>query len=605
MVTRHVATRVVAPLALAVALLLAGGAASAFGHAVLQGTKPTAGAVLERQPARLVFRFSEPVEGRFGALRVFDRSGKRVESGEPFHPEAVGRELATRLQPDLSEGTYTATYRIISADGHPVSGGLVFSIGQPSYGGASVAELLEQRGTTGPVTDVTFGMARALQYAAIALVIGGVFFLYAIWIPGLAAVAAGGAAWARASEAFLRRMGGLLLGAVAVGLVTGLAGIVLQGATAAGVSAWSALDPEVLEDVLGTRFGEFWGLRLLVWLLTAAGLVATVAGARRPVLRPASLGATGLALPKRRAAAPSLLLLGPPLALLAISPAVAGHASLERPTEVLVPANLIHVLSVSVWAGGLVVLIFALPGATRCLERGDRTRLLAAVVARFSTFAGIAVAALLASGVAQSIVEVRTLDNLTSTAFGRAVLIKLCILLGPLIALGAYNRQKLVPRLRRIAAGGEPPGRAGVLLRRSLRAEVALVAVVLGVTGALVSYAPSTAVSRGPVATTARLGPAEAQLTVDPARVGPNEMHVFLTNARDGSPYRAVKELTVTLELPDKKLGPIKQSARNAGPGHYVMDGAVFGVPGDWEVNLAARVTEFDAHYGTLEVPIR
>ena len=68
----------------------------------------------------------------------------------------------------------------------------------------------------------------------------------------------------------------------------------LQGATAAGVSFWSALDSQIIGDVLDTRFGTVWGIRILVWLGLGAVLLGALSAARRPVLRPASVGATGL-----------------------------------------------------------------------------------------------------------------------------------------------------------------------------------------------------------------------------------------------------------------------------------------------------------------------
>jgi hypothetical protein len=61
----------------------------------------------------------------------------------------------------------------------------------------------------------------------------------------------------------------------------------------------------------------------------------------------------------------------------------------------------------------------------------------------------------------------------------------------------------------------------------------------------------------------------------------------------------------VQLVQPDKRIGPLKANARKAGPGHYVMNGTVFGATGDWKVKIAARVSEFDAYYAALDVKIR
>src|SRR4029450_8826966 len=126
----------------------------------------------------------------------YDRNGARVEDGSAFHPGGRGSDLATHLKGGLPKGTYTATYRVISADGHPVSGGLVFSIGKASAtAGKTVSQLLAERSNTGEVTQTAFAVVRGLQYLSIAVAIGAVFYLLAIWIPALASVAGGDRRW--------------------------------------------------------------------------------------------------------------------------------------------------------------------------------------------------------------------------------------------------------------------------------------------------------------------------------------------------------------------------------------------------------------------------
>src|SRR5262249_48823974 len=110
-----------------VALALAPAAASA--HATLEGTVPSRGAQLKAAPAQVVFRFDESGEASLGALRVCDAHGNPVQTGGAFHPNGRGDEVAVRLRSGLGNGAYTATYRVISADGHPVSSGFVFTVG--------------------------------------------------------------------------------------------------------------------------------------------------------------------------------------------------------------------------------------------------------------------------------------------------------------------------------------------------------------------------------------------------------------------------------------------------------------------------------------------
>jgi copper transport protein len=229
--------------------------------------------------------------------------------------------------------------------------------------------------------------------------------------------------------------------------------------------------------------------------------------------------------------------------------------------------------------------------------------LIAAVLGRFSTLALISVALLLAGGILQSLLELGAVADLWETAFGRAILVK-GGLVAALLALGLLNRRRTLPALGHAAAAGHTPGRAGVLLRRSLRSEVALGAAALAATGALAGYTPAAAQTAGPFSGSADLGPARAEVTVNPAQAGPNEIHLYLFARADGRQYDATRELTVTAALPDRGIAPIGLSARKAGPGHYVVTGAPLSPAGDWSVEVAARITEFDELRTTFTVPI-
>jgi copper transport protein len=258
----------------------------------------------------------------------------------------------------------------------------------------------------------------------------------------------------------------------------------------------------------------------------------------------------------------------------------------------------------SLWVGGLAALLLVLPAATRELPGADRTRLLSAALLRFSPLALGAVIVLLATGLVQSYVEIRHLSLVFDTPFGRAAFIKLCLLL-VLVGLGALQRRRTLPRLAAAAAGGETPGGAGVVVRRTLRAELALVVVVFAVTGALASYAPAVAQVSGPVEITQRIGPEELQLTVDPATAGPNVMHLYLLDAKSGAQFGGAKELTVQATQTAEGIGPLDLQAQKTGPGHYTILGAPLNVPGTWRLAVTMRVSEFDEFTTTAKVDIR
>ena len=172
-----------------------------------------------------------------------------------------------------------------------------------------------------------------------------------------------------------------------------------------------------------------------------------------------------------------------------------------------------------------------------------------------------------------------------------------------LIGIGAYNRRRSVPRLKRIAAGGESPGRAGVLLRRALRGEVALLVIVIGVTAALASYAPPVSAQAGPFSAESSFGPIQLEISVEPARVGANEIHIYLFDARSGAPFAKVKQLEVTAALPDKGIS-LPLEPQLAGPGHYTVPNAFLNASGDWRLGFTVRVSAFDEYTQTIEVPV-
>ncbi len=393
--------------------------------------------------------------------------------------------------------------------------------------------------------------------------------------------------WRRAragSRPFVARLERIVLVAAIVGFLSAFAALVLQGAVGEGSTFWSAARPDTVKEVLGTRFGRAWGLGALAWLIVLAAL------ALRPL----------------RGTPPSparLTALGVPLFALVLLPSLGGHTSVQSPVAILLPANILHVLSMSAWLGGVAVLVLALRSATAELEPDARTPLLADIVGRFSALASIALPVLLLSGVLQAVVEVRSFPALLDSAFGRSVLIKVVIALA-IIALGYVNRQRLVPALRKAAADHTSPGHAGVLLRRTLRFELALGLAAIAATGALSSYAPSVAESAGPYSANVTLGPTRLEVTVDPAKVGPNQLHMYLFDRKTGAAFDQTKELRVTAAMPSKQIAPIELSAHVAGPGHYIVDDASLAVAGDWTVAVTNRISDFDEYETRFTVPI-
>ncbi len=291
-------------------------------------------------------------------------------------------------------------------------------------------------------------------------------------------------------------------------------------------------------------------------------------------------------------------------AYLAATPALSGHASIQSPTAVFFPSDVLHVLAASVWVGGIACLLLALPAATRQLAGPERSRLLLATLARFSPMALTAVIVIAATGVVQAYIDVRSFNALVHSTYGALIIVKIILLLC-LICLGWVNRERVIPALSRIVGAAEPPGESGVLARRTMRGEIALMLAVFGVTAALITYAPPIDAASGPFSTNTTLGPAELEMTVEPAKVGLNTIHIYLINASTGTQFTATRELVAKALLPAKGIGPLPLQATPAGPGHYILSSAVLSPGGTWDIQLTDRVSEFEAFTRTVKVPIR
>ena len=545
---------------LAATLLVLVVAPPAFAHANLSATTPANDAVLDVSPARVTLRFDEPVESAFGSVRVFDGAAKRVDDGPTLRP--APNEVAVAIGHTLPRGTYTVAWRVVSADSHPVHGAFVFHVGKPGADAGGVAEEVLGGGSGSTAVSRSFTVTRFLSLVLILLVAGGASAL-ALWVPATDDVRpARGRQW-------------LTLAAAAGALVpVTLLAIGLQGASAAGLGFDAVLRWSLASEVLDTRFGKTAVARLV--LAMAVAVLALVAWCRRGraeqllALVACSLGA-----------------------LLAATPALAGHAQVQGSLAVL--SDAVHVEAAALWAGGLAFLLLLLLWA-----RGRRWEVASVAVPGFSGVAVVAVAALLVAGVVNGLFEVASWSGLWQTTYGRLLLVKVALVL-PLLALGVFNNRVSVPRLRAGVASGVDRRR----FLRSTGTELALLAVIVGVTAVLVAEPPAKAraATTGPVSVDTRVGPFDLNLVVDPAAAGRNEIHLYLLD-RQGQPA-TVTEAHILASLPSASIGPLHLYAIPAGPGHYVVTGASFPIAGAWALRVEVRRGEFDQWSTTVPISIR
>ena len=531
--------------------------AVAGAHASLLRTTPSASVVTNGPPAQVTLTYSEPIEPRFSIVSVTDVNGRQVTSGPPAREPGSPQTLAVPLH-KIPPGWYLVLWRVISADGHPVRGAFTFAVG-PSPGPAPqfvIPSLSETAATSGLVGW------RFATFVAMMLSIGLFAFRILIARPLLRSV----------PGSSLRPVTIAFIVALAVSLVSVPIYLIVSTAKFA-LRSWydiGALIPLVRASGFGRSYVDLW------ILLALFGVAATAAIAvdrpMRSLRSIAELLATGA----------GLIAAGAVLEI----PGIAGHAAQTSPAALALALDWVHLLSGSLWLGGLVgllVLWFATPA-------GRRRATLALVVPRFSKVAFVSVMVLLASGVVASYLHLPTLASLWNTSYGEAILVK-AALLAVAMLFGAVNLLATRPRL---AAAGIRPDlaeRAPALLRRTVATEVVLVVSAVLAASVLTSLPPppkalaslgtaSAHVGPGSVSRVVRSGPYTLAVRVTPNRAAlPNTFSVGIT--RGGKPVRGA-DVTMRFTMLDMDMQQQVYTLPERAPGVYSRSAPALVMVGHW-----------------------
>lgn len=362
-------------LGLAVASLATAG--QALAHAALTKAVPTDGAVIAAAPAEFSLSFSEPVSPL--VLKLIAPDG----TAHPLTRFTLSdRTLSIAPPTDLGHGTHVLSWRVVSEDGHPVGGSVVFSIGTPSA--APVVTTQSE-----PAVRLMLWLGKLGLYLGLALGIGGTAFI--VWVAPLPSAA-------RAPIA----------GFLALGLLSLPVALAAQGLDALALPPPGALQMAVWQAAAASSFGRTASVAALALLAALAALVAP--GTIGRMLALAGWLGVGLAL------------------------AASGHASAAAPQMLMRPAVFLHAITLSGWAGALMPLAFAL-----------REPAGAVALMRFSARIPYLLIALLLSGLVLAIVQVERPQALLETAYGNVLLAKLG-LVAILLGLASFNRYRLTAK---------------------------------------------------------------------------------------------------------------------------------------------------------------
>ncbi|MEI4270495.1 copper resistance protein CopC [Klenkia sp. LSe6-5] len=570
---------------------LLGTAGPASAHATVVTSSPADGARLATVPAEVTVQFDEGVSLGAGYARVIGADGERVDTGAATVTDDT---VTIPLRSGLPDASYVVTWRVVSADSHPVSGAYAFVVGDGELAATTAAE---DGADVDPAVAALLPVARWLGFAGLALGLGVPVFLVLCWPAG----------WTS------RRARRLTVGGLAAVAGGAVLSFLLQGPYAAGTGVLGAVDPQLV----GTTASSAYGLTLLARVVLAAALALLL------LRGPLRAGAAGT---------PWVVGAGALGLGLVLTTAATGHPVAGSLPGLAVVVTAVHVAAMAVWLGGLAVLLAAVlrPGVP-----GDE---LAAALPRYSRLAAGSVAALVVTGVVQSVREVGSPEALVSTTYGWVLVGKLALVLAMLAVAGVsrvWVQQRLgAPRPGRRtvvahafsasagatgAAGGDGAdddaaaarSRAAVAevgpFRRSVLLEVAVGAAVLALSAVLVGTPPAKAALAQPVDVTVPLRSAtgtegSVQLSIDPARTGPNVLHLYLFDEQGR--LAQPRELRVTLTEPGQGIGPLAVDLEPAGPGHSIGDADV-PTAGTWTVTVTVRLDEFTALTSDTTFPVR
>lgn len=671
-------------LLLAVTGMLFAGAGTASAHAALTGSDPTSGVVVDKAPTQISLTFSEKVSTNNDSLRVLDPKGKRVDVGKPSN--ISGTTYAIQVRSGLSDGTYTVAWQVVSADSHPVAGAFTFSVGAPSKTTVSVSD----QDVGGGLVGGLYGFGRYMSYAGFIVMVGGAAFILACWQRG-------------AGVRALQRL--VVSGWVALTAAT-LWLLLLRGSYTTTGKLGDIFDLNLVGQVLQTKTGAALVSRLLL-LAAAALFIAVLFGAYDKREEEEKRDLTfGLAIGG-----------GVVAAGLAASWALAEHASTGLQPGIAMPVDVVHLLAVATWLGGLSALLVSLYRAPADNQVG-RT-----AVQNFSRIAFGSVLALVATGIYQSWRQLGSWSAFTDTGYGQLLLVKIG-LVALLVGIASISRRWTArladtgetataaepaesaveeraqekekekahasassktadssapsaevsassattsseasassatasaeddsdvaasssPSTSASSKDGDSEGPAGSKraaqlarqqaavdstrqkrlrdadpirfgLRRSVLAEAAVAVVVLAVTTALTTTEPgrteedakaakassssaSSSSSAGALTldmsfdTGGTDGKGVIRLDLDPARVGGNEMHVYVQ--RPNGRAFDVPEVKVAFTLAAKKIGPLPVTPDHITTGHWAATGIQIPMAGDWKISVTVRTSDID-----------
>ncbi|MDQ2915334.1 MAG: copper resistance protein CopC/CopD [Chloroflexota bacterium] len=527
------------PLALTLPCLLGGAVllgGAAEGHANYVRSNPASDARLVKAPSEVRIEFSEPPDPKGSEIQVLDTNRKRHDKGD-VAASGDPNGLKVSLGP-TTDGGYTVAWTAMSAvDGHTTKGSFAFVVGN----GPIPAPPPVPEAAPPPTPSEIAG--RALSYAGIALGLGTAFFVLFVAPEGVDP----------------RRESSLLFLAGALIVAGSLALIADQGAS------------------LPPRLGVMLAVRAFAGLVLAAVSITP----RLALMRPVGAFAGG-----------GVITIGPlatfrPRRIIALAAGIAAAMTATLVSHATALGSLksmaldfVHVLSVSVWTGGVVALLWCVLLARRD-QTAEDARALGATVWRFSVAALVATGLLITAGVLQAFDRLVLINDLYETPYGIALAVKIVLVLVAL-AIGAFNLLRWGPRLR---AGI----RARTALIRDTLAESAIFVVIIIAASFLTAFAPPAQPSAAAYDQTQHVSGLRLEMLV--ASGGPGRNTYVLRVHQGLAAVTGAEKVAFRFTMVEHDMGEQELVATERAAGEYVANGSPTAMYGTWKIQTIVRLT--------------
>jgi len=538
---------------------------AASAHAYLVKTVPAASVVLNAPPSTIQLTYDEAVEPRLAIISVTDAGGHQETTAAVRRSPANPDTLVVPLRAKLPEGWYLIYWRAISVDGHPVQGAFTYAVG-PNPGAAPQFQVPNISATA---TTPQLLISRWVMFVAVMAAIG-LFVMRLL-----------------TARPLVRRVEGASLRALTVAFATaaalGLIAIpVYLDFSIANDSLRSVFDLSALVPLYRvTAFG-----RAIIDLEITFALFCLAAGLALWVDRPER---------ERRSIAELVASFGALLAAAAVLvvPGAAGHAAQTAPRGLTLLFDWLHMMSGSIWLGGLIGLLvvwFAAPARRRVEVLSDS-------VPRFSNVALASVVVLAATGVGEAVDHMPAVNALWETGYGEAILVKAGLLGGALV-IASGNLLRSRPRLIAARRSPELGGAAARLLRGLVTGEVVVVIGAVFAATVLSSLAPPPPAFALENSAIAKVGPGRVAQTVKHAGyvlqvlVSPNKAAApdsfALRITHDGQPVRGAN-VTLLFNHLEMQMPQQEYQLSEIEPGVYSRAAPALVMVGRW--GLTFQVT--------------